>query len=58
MTGTAPKNTEQFEPNPLEATRKLVATRWPTLSESQHAGISPKDDRPSRHETKPESSFK
>ena len=58
MTGNALKNTEQFEPNPREAADKLFATRRLTLSESQHAVISPKNNRPSRYEIKPGSSFK
>ena len=58
MTGNALKNTEQFEPNPREAADKLVATRRLALSESQHAAISPKNNRPSPFETRPGSSFK
>ena len=58
MTGNPLKNTEQFEPIPREADDKLVATWRLTLSESQHAAVSPKNNRLSRYETKPGSSFK
>ena len=58
MTGNALKNTEQFEPIRREAADKLVATRTLTLSDSQHAGVSPKNNRPSCYETEPGSSFK
>ena len=58
MTGNALKNTERFEPIPREAADKFVATQRLTLSESQHAAVSPKNNRPSRYETKPGSSFK
>ena len=58
MTGNALKNAERFEPNPREPADKLVMTRRLTLSESQHAAISPKNNRPLRYEAKPGSSFK
>ena len=58
MTENALKNTERFEPNPRETAGKLLVTRRLTLSESQHAATSPKNNRPPRYETKPGSSLK
>ena len=58
MTGNALKNTERFKPNPREAADRLFVTRRLTLSEPQHAAMPPENDRPSRYETKPGSSFK
>ena len=58
MTGNAFKNTEQFEPIRREAADKLVTTPRLALSQSRHAAISPKNNRPSRYENKPGSSTK
>ena len=58
MTGNALKNTDQFEPDPRQAADKLLVTRRLTLSQWRHAAISPKNNRPSRYETKPGSSFR
>ncbi len=41
-----------------EAADKPAATRRLTLSESQRAAMSPKNNRPSRYETKPGNPFK
>ena len=58
MTGNAFKNTDQFEPVPRQAADKLLVTRRLTLSQWRHAAISPKNNRPSRYETKLGSSFR
>ena len=58
MTGNALKNTEQFDPNPRQAADKLLVTRRLTLSQWRHPAMSTKNNRPSRYETKPGSSFK
>ena len=58
VTGNALKNTEQFEPISREAADKLVAIWRLALTESLYAAISPKNNRPSRYQTKPGSSFK
>ena len=57
ITGNALKNTERFEPNSREAGDKLIATQRLALSEPQLPAISPNDNRPTRYETKPGSSF-
>ena len=51
MTGTALKNTEQFEPIRREAADKLVTTPRLALSESQLAVIWPKNNQRSRYES-------
>ena len=58
MTGNAINHTERFEPNPREAADKLVANRKLALTASQHAAMSPKNNRPSRCETRLGSSCK
>ena len=58
MTGSALKNTEQFETISREAADKLVAIWRLALSQSQHAAMSPKNNRPLRYETTLGSSFK
>ena len=57
MTGNALKNTERSEPNPRKAADKLIATQRLALSEPQLPAISPNNNRPTRYETKPGSSF-
>ena len=57
MMGNAPKNIEEIEANPWEASDKLAAIRRLSLRESQHASVCPMNNQPLHYEIKPGSSF-